>query len=115
MSGSASARRWDSSARLTFRSSCVASGPGNASWPRSDLEQRMRLKVKADKSGVRQPSDVHFLGFRFQCRTTEGVCETAVLLSAKAERRLKATIRAGDTSKLRGVRSPPVWMNSAAI
>ena len=48
---------------------------------RQFLEQRMRLKVNADKSGVRQPSDVHFLGFRFQCRTTEGVCETAVLIS----------------------------------
>ena len=57
----------------------------------------------ADKSGVRQPSDVHFLGFRFQCRTTERVCETAVLLSAKAERRLKATIRA---------MTPPNWGRS---
>ena len=37
---------------------------------RQFLEQRMRLKVNADKSGVRQPSDVHFLGFCFQCRTT---------------------------------------------
>ena len=81
---------------------------------RQFLEQRMRLKVNADKSGVRQPSDVHFLGFCFQCRTTEGVCETAVLLSAKAERRLKATIRAM-TPPNGGVRSPPVWMNSAAI
>jgi RNA-directed DNA polymerase len=70
---------------------------------RQFLEQRMRLKVNADKSGVRQPSDVHFLGFRFQCRTTEGGCETAVLLSAKAERRLKATIRA---------MTPPNWGRS---
>jgi RNA-directed DNA polymerase len=70
---------------------------------RQFLEQRMRLKVNADKSGVRQPSDVHFLGFCFQCRTTEGVCETAVLLSAKAERRLKATIRA---------MTPPNWGRS---
>jgi len=70
---------------------------------RQFLEQRMRLTVNADKSGVRQPSDVHFLGFCFQCRTTEGGRETAVLLSAKAERRLKAAIRA---------MTPPNWGRS---
>ena len=38
-------------------------------FPWLPVEQGMRLKVNADKSDVRQPSDVHFLGFRFQCRT----------------------------------------------
>ena len=34
------------------------------------LERRMRLKVNEEKSGIRQPHQVHFLGFRFQCRQT---------------------------------------------
>src|ERR1700726_924256 len=35
---------------------------------RGFLERRMRLKVSEEKSGVRPPHEVHFLGFRFQCR-----------------------------------------------
>jgi RNA-directed DNA polymerase len=54
------------------------------------LERRMRLQVNAEKSAVRHPSQVHFLGFRFLLRQ-DG--EIGVLLSAKTERRLAATIR----------------------
>jgi RNA-directed DNA polymerase len=54
------------------------------------LEDRMRLQVNAEKSAVRHPSKVHFLGFRFAIRED---AEIAVLLSAKTERRLAATIR----------------------
>jgi RNA-directed DNA polymerase len=57
------------------------------------LERRMRLKVNEEKSGIRQPHEVHFLGFRFQCRQTAEGWQTAVLLSAKAERRLRTTVR----------------------
>ena len=32
------------------------------------LERRLRLKINAEKSAVRRPGVVHFLGFRFQCR-----------------------------------------------
>jgi RNA-directed DNA polymerase len=53
------------------------------------LERRMRLQVNAEKSAVRHPSKVHFLGFRFLLRQ-DG--EIGVLLSAKTERRLAATI-----------------------
>jgi hypothetical protein len=50
------------------------------------------------KSGIRQPHQVHFLGFRFQCRQTAEGWQTAVLLSAKAERRLRTTVRDGINS-----------------
>jgi hypothetical protein len=66
---------------------------------RSFLERRMQLKVNEEKSGVRQPHEVHFLGFRFQCRP-EG-CEMAVLLSAKSERRLRTTVREMTAGRLR--------------
>jgi RNA-directed DNA polymerase len=69
----------------------------------SFLERRMRLKVNAEKSAVRRPEAVHFLGFRFQCRQQGG--ETAVLLSAKAERRLRTTVRE---------MTPPNWGRSLA-
>jgi RNA-directed DNA polymerase len=36
------------------------------------LEQRMRLQVNEEKSGVRKPYDVHFLGFRFSRETESG-------------------------------------------
>jgi hypothetical protein len=36
---------------------------------------------------------VQFLGFRFQCRQAAEGCATAILLSAKAERRLRTTVR----------------------
>lgn len=64
------------------------------------LEQRMRLQVNAEKSAVRHPSAVHFLGFRFLLRQ-DG--EIGVLLSAKTERRLAATIRE---------MTPPSWGRS---
>jgi group II intron reverse transcriptase/maturase len=70
---------------------------------RSFLDRRMQLKVNEEKSGVRQPHEVHFLGFRFQCRP-EG-CEMAVLLSAKSERRLRTTVRE---------MTPPNWGRSLA-
>jgi hypothetical protein len=38
----------------------------------------MRLKVNEEKSGIRQPHEVHFLGFRFQCRQTAEGWQTAV-------------------------------------
>lgn len=55
------------------------------------LETRLRLQVNAAKSAVRHPSEVHFLGFRFAVKQD---CEIAVLLAARTERRLAATIRA---------------------
>lgn len=66
------------------------------------LERRMRLQVNADKSAVRRPWQVHFLGFRFRC--VQGR-DPEVLLSAKAERRLAETIRA---------MTPPNWGRSIA-
>jgi RNA-directed DNA polymerase len=65
------------------------------------LEQRMRLQVNEEKSGVRKPYDVHFLGFRFSCETESG--EVAVFPSGKAEHRLNATIRE---------MTPPNWGRS---
>jgi RNA-directed DNA polymerase len=70
---------------------------------RAFLESRMRLQVNEEKSGVRQPSEVHFLGFRFQCRQTGEDCEVAVLLSRKAERGLRTTVRE---------MTPPSWGSS---
>lgn len=64
------------------------------------LERRMRLQVNTEKSAVRHPSKVHFLGFRFLlCQDGQ----IGVLLSAKTERRLAATIRA---------MTPPSWGRS---
>lgn len=54
------------------------------------LEGRMRLSVNREKSAVRRPEDVHFLGFRFEKR--EGG-DVEVHLSAKAAKRLARTIR----------------------
>ena len=68
---------------------------------RGFLEQRMRLQVNEEKSGVRKPEEVHFLGFRFRCRKDGG--EVAVLLSGKAKKRLRATIRE---------MTPPNWGRS---
>jgi len=65
------------------------------------LEQRLRLQVNEEKSGVRKPEEVHFLGFRFRCRKDDG--DVAVLLSGKARERLRATIRE---------MSPPNWGRS---
>ena len=70
---------------------------------RAFLEGRMRLQVNEEKSGVRQPCEVHFLGFSFQCEDGEGDRQVAILLSRKAERRLRTTIRE---------MTPPNWGNS---
>ena len=64
------------------------------------LETRMRLQVNAEKSAVRHPSKVHFLGFRFLLRQDGQI---GVLLSAKTGRRLAATIRE---------KTPPSWGRS---
>jgi RNA-directed DNA polymerase len=64
------------------------------------LETRMRLQVNAEKSAVRHPSKVHFLGFRFLLRQDGQI---GVLLSEKTERRLSATIRE---------MTPPNWGRS---
>jgi RNA-directed DNA polymerase len=64
------------------------------------LASRMRLQVNAEKSAVRHPSKVHFLGFRFLLRQDGQI---GVLLSAKTERRLAATIRG---------MTPPNWGRS---
>ena len=70
---------------------------------RDFLERRMRLAVNEEKSAVRDPGAVHFLGFRFPRRRTGDDREIVVLPSAKAEKRLKATIRA---------MTPPNWGKS---
>jgi RNA-directed DNA polymerase len=67
------------------------------------LESRMRLQVNEEKSGVRQPQDVQFLGFRFRCEE-EGE-EVAIFPSRKAEQRLKVTLRE---------MTPPNWGRSIA-
>lgn len=54
------------------------------------LETRMRLQVNAEKSAVRHPSKVHFLGFRFLLRQDGQI---GVRLSEKTDRRIMATIR----------------------
>jgi RNA-directed DNA polymerase len=70
---------------------------------RSFLERRMRLKVNEEKSGVRVPDAVHFLGFRFQCQESWDGHKVTVLLSAKAEKRLRAKVRE---------MTPPNWGKS---
>src|ERR1051325_10575470 len=49
------------------------------------LERRLRLQVNDEKSAVRRPEQVHFLGFRF-CRTEDASPTVGVVLSAKAKR-----------------------------
>jgi RNA-directed DNA polymerase len=70
---------------------------------RQFLEKRMRLQVNEEKSGVRKPDEVHFLGFRFRCKTEGESDDVAIFPSTKAERRLKTT--------LRGM-TPPSWGRS---
>jgi len=65
------------------------------------LEKRMRLQVNEEKSGVRKPDDVQFLGFSFRCSEEGGA--VAILPSAKAERRLRTTVRE---------MTPPSWGRS---
>jgi RNA-directed DNA polymerase len=67
------------------------------------LEKRMRLQVNEEKSGVRKPDEVQFLGFRFRCPEEGEGDGVAIFPSAKAERRLKTTIR-----KM----TPPNWGRS---
>jgi group II intron reverse transcriptase/maturase len=69
---------------------------------RGFLEKRMRLQINDEKSGVRQPHEVHFLGFSFD-QANEKRGGVAVLLSAKAKRRLMATMRE---------MTPPNWGRS---
>ena len=70
---------------------------------RGFLEKRMRLQVNEEKSGVRKPDEVHFLGFRFRCKTGREGDEVAIHPSAKAERRLRTTLRE---------MTPPNWGRS---
>ena len=56
------------------------------------LEQRLRLQINEEKSAVRRPEQVHFLGFRLRCAKTASP-QTGVALSDKAKRQLMATIR----------------------
>lgn len=70
---------------------------------RQFLEKRMRLQVNEEKSGVRKPDEVHFLGFRFCCKTEGESDDVAIFPSTKAERRLKTTIRG---------MTPPSWGRS---
>ena len=50
------------------------------------LEKRLRLSVNTDKSAVRKPHQVHFLGFRFSRNREKG---WLVYLSEKAKNRIK--------------------------
>ena len=71
---------------------------------RGFLEKRLRLQINEEKSGVRPPDEVHFLGFSFDIdgRADGGV---AVRPSAKAKRRLMTTMRE---------MTPPNWGRSIA-
>ena len=69
------------------------------------LETRMRLQVNVKKSAVRHPSKVHFLGFRFLPRQDGQI---GILLSAKTERRLAATIREMTPPNWAQVHYPPI-------
>jgi RNA-directed DNA polymerase len=64
------------------------------------LETRLRLQVNTEKSAVRHPSKVHFLGFSFSLRQDGQI---GVLVSAKAGQRLAASIRE---------KTPPNWGRS---
>ena len=48
---------------------------------RGFLEKHMRLKANEEKSGVRKPDDVHFLGFSFRCSEEGG--EVAIFPSRR--------------------------------
>ena len=70
---------------------------------RGFLEKRMRLQLNEEKSGVRKPNEVHFLGFRFHCKTGREGDDIAIHPSAKAERQLRTTLRE---------MTPPNWGRS---
>jgi RNA-directed DNA polymerase len=56
------------------------------------LEQRLRLQINDEKSAIRRPEQVHFLGFRF-CNTESASRTIGIALSDKAKRQVMATIR----------------------
>ena len=66
----------------------------------------MRLQVNEEKSGVRQPDEVQFLGFSFRCSRVEDGDQVAVFLSNKAERRLMTKMRE---------MTPPNWGRSITL
>jgi group II intron reverse transcriptase/maturase len=68
-------------------------------------EKRMRLQINEEKSGVRKPDEVHFLGFHFRCPKEGGGDGVAIFPSAKAERQLRTTLRD---------MTPPNWGRSIA-
>lgn len=70
---------------------------------RGFLETRMRLEVNEEKSGVRSPDEVQFLGFSFRCARGEEGDQVAVFPSSKAEQRLRAKLRE---------MTPPSWGRS---
>jgi RNA-directed DNA polymerase len=70
---------------------------------RGFLETRMRLQVNEEKSGVRAPHEVQFLGFSFRCARGEEGDQVAVFPSGKAEQRLRMTMRE---------MTPPNWGRS---
>jgi RNA-directed DNA polymerase len=72
---------------------------------RSFLENRMRLQVNEEKSDVRKPEELHFLGFRFRCAKEGEGYKVSVRLSRKTERRLMTTVRE---------MTPPNWGRSVS-
>jgi group II intron reverse transcriptase/maturase len=54
------------------------------------LEKRLRLSMNTDKSAVRKPHQVHFLGFRFSRNREKG---WLVYLSEKAKNRIKDRLK----------------------
>jgi len=70
---------------------------------RGFLETRMRLQVNEEKSGVRRPDEVQFLGFSFRCTRGEEGDHVAVFPSSKAEQRLRTKMRE---------MTPPNWGRS---
>ncbi|MGC8808415.1 MAG: reverse transcriptase domain-containing protein, partial [Thiomonas sp.] len=56
------------------------------------LEHRLRLQINEEKSAVRKPEQVHFLGFRFLCNDSASP-NTGITLSDKAKRAVMNTIR----------------------
>lgn len=56
------------------------------------LEHRLRLQINEEKSDVRSPERVHFLGFRFRC-TDSATAVIGVTLSDKTKRAVMTTIR----------------------
>jgi RNA-directed DNA polymerase len=70
---------------------------------RGFLETRMRLQVNEEKSGVRRPEEIQFLGFSFRCARGEDGEEVDVFPSGKAVRRLRTKMRE---------MTPPNWGRS---